>query len=40
MIDEGELEIPISKVYPLDEVRDAYQELAKRHTHGKVVLVP
>jgi NADPH:quinone reductase-like Zn-dependent oxidoreductase len=40
MIDEGELEIPIAKVYPLDEVRDAYQELAKRHTHGKVVLVP
>ena len=40
MIDEGELEIPIARVYHLDEVRDAYQELAKRHTHGKVVLVP
>jgi len=40
MIDEGDLEIPIARVYPLDEVRDAYQELAKRHTHGKVVLIP
>jgi NADPH:quinone reductase-like Zn-dependent oxidoreductase len=40
MIDEGDLEIPIARVYPLDEVRDAYRELAKRHTHGKVVLVP
>lgn len=40
MIDQGDLEIPISRVYPLDEVRDAYRELAKRHTHGKVVLIP
>jgi NADPH:quinone reductase-like Zn-dependent oxidoreductase len=40
MIDEGDLEIPIARVYPLDEVRDAYKELAKRHTHGKVVLIP
>jgi NADPH:quinone reductase-like Zn-dependent oxidoreductase len=40
MIDEGDLEIPIAKVYHLDQVRDAYQEVAKRHTHGKVVLIP
>ncbi|HEV3325062.1 MAG TPA: NADP-dependent oxidoreductase [Puia sp.] len=40
MIDEGDLEIPIARVYHLNEVRDAYRELAKRHTHGKVVLVP
>jgi NADPH:quinone reductase-like Zn-dependent oxidoreductase len=40
LIDRGELEIPIARVYPLDEVRDAYQELAHGHTHGKIVLVP
>ncbi len=34
----GRLEIPIAKVYPLDNVRDAYQELEQRHTRGKIVL--
>lgn len=33
-------EIPIARVYPLEEVRDAYRELARRHTHGKIVLTP
>ena len=36
----GRLEIPIAKVYPLDNVRDAYRELERRHTHGKIVLIP
>jgi NADPH:quinone reductase-like Zn-dependent oxidoreductase len=36
----GRLEIPIAKVYPLANVRDAYRELEQRHTHGKIVLVP
>lgn len=40
MIDEGDLEVPIAGVYPLDQVRDAYRELAKRHIQGKLVLVP
>jgi NADPH:quinone reductase-like Zn-dependent oxidoreductase len=40
LIDAGRLEIPIAKVYPLDEVRQAYTELEQRHTHGKIVLVP
>jgi NADPH:quinone reductase-like Zn-dependent oxidoreductase len=34
------LEIPIAKVYPLAEVRDAYRELEERHTRGKIVLEP
>jgi NADPH:quinone reductase-like Zn-dependent oxidoreductase len=34
----GRLEIPIAKVYPLAEVRDAYRELEQRHTRGKIVL--
>jgi NADPH:quinone reductase-like Zn-dependent oxidoreductase len=36
----GRLEIPIAKVYPLDQVRDAYQDLEQRHTRGKIVLKP
>jgi NADPH:quinone reductase-like Zn-dependent oxidoreductase len=40
MIDRGELEVPIAKVFRLDDVRDAYRELERRHTRGKLVLVP
>ena len=36
----GQLEIPIAKIYPLDKVRDAYQELEQRHTRGKIVVKP
>jgi NADPH:quinone reductase-like Zn-dependent oxidoreductase len=40
LIDNGRLEIPIAKVYHLADVREAYQDLARRHTRGKIVLVP
>jgi NADPH:quinone reductase-like Zn-dependent oxidoreductase len=40
LIDKGRLEVPIARIYNLNDVRDAYQELEKRHTHGKIVLVP
>ncbi|MEU1726535.1 NADP-dependent oxidoreductase [Nonomuraea sp. NPDC005692] len=36
----GELEVPIARVYPLEQVRDAFGELERRHTHGKIVLRP
>jgi NADPH:quinone reductase-like Zn-dependent oxidoreductase len=36
----GRLEIPIARVYPLAEVRDAYRELEQHHTRGKIVLEP
>jgi NADPH:quinone reductase-like Zn-dependent oxidoreductase len=39
-IEAGNLEIPIAKVYHLADVRDAYEEIEKHHTHGKIVLVP
>jgi NADPH:quinone reductase-like Zn-dependent oxidoreductase len=39
LVADGELEIPIARVYPLEEVRDAVRELAERHTRGKIVLV-
>jgi NADPH:quinone reductase-like Zn-dependent oxidoreductase len=40
LIDSGQLEIPIAKVYGLDQVRDAYRALEERHTLGKIVLEP
>ena len=36
----GELEIPIAATYRLDQVGEAYAELAKGHTRGKIVLLP
>jgi NADPH:quinone reductase-like Zn-dependent oxidoreductase len=38
LIATGELTVPIAATYPLDRVREAYTELAKRHTRGKIVL--
>lgn len=40
LVADGALEVPIARTFPLSEVREAYQELAKRDTHGKIVLVP
>jgi NADPH:quinone reductase-like Zn-dependent oxidoreductase len=40
LISSGRLEVPIAKVYPLAEVRNAYEELEQRHTQGKIVLEP
>jgi NADPH2:quinone reductase len=36
----GDLHIPIAATYPLTAVRDAYQALADRKTHGRIVLHP
>ena len=40
LIDKGQLEIPIAGVYPLEQVRDAFREVERGHTHGKIVLLP
>jgi len=40
LVARGELEVPIARVFALDDVRDAYRELERRHTHGKLVLRP
>lgn len=40
LVDQGRLEVPIAATYPLDQVRAAFTELARRHTRGKIVLVP
>jgi len=36
----GELEVPIAATYPLEQVQDAFRELDRGHTHGKIVLLP
>jgi NADPH:quinone reductase-like Zn-dependent oxidoreductase len=36
----GDLHIPSAATYPLTAVRDAYQALADRKTHGRIVLHP
>jgi NADPH:quinone reductase-like Zn-dependent oxidoreductase len=36
----GTLELPIAATYPLDRVADAFEELERRHSFGKIVLVP
>ena len=40
LVARGELEVPIAAVFALDDVREAYRELEKRHTRGKLVLRP
>lgn len=40
LVASGDLEVPIAATYPLTEVRAAYEELAKGHTRGKIVLIP
>lgn len=40
LIVASEIEIPIARTYPLAQVREAYRDLARRRTHGKIVLLP
>jgi NADPH:quinone reductase-like Zn-dependent oxidoreductase len=38
LIAAAELEVPVARVFPLDQVRDAYRALEERHTRGKLIL--
>jgi NADPH:quinone reductase-like Zn-dependent oxidoreductase len=40
LVAAGDLEVPIAATYPLTEVRAAYRDLMRRHTRGKIVLLP
>jgi len=40
LVARGELEVPIARVFAIDEVRDAFREVELRHTRGKLVLRP
>jgi NADPH2:quinone reductase len=39
LVAAGIIEIPIAATYPLDQVSDAFAQLERRHTHGKIVLI-
>jgi len=40
LVGKGLLEIPIAATYALDDIQAAFRELERRHTLGKIVLVP
>jgi NADPH:quinone reductase len=40
LVASGSIDFEIAATYPLDQVADAFEELEKRHTHGKIVLLP
>jgi NADPH:quinone reductase-like Zn-dependent oxidoreductase len=40
MAADGSLDVPIAKSFRLDQVREAFTELADRHVRGKLVLAP
>jgi NADPH:quinone reductase-like Zn-dependent oxidoreductase len=40
LIVSGAIDFEIAATYPLDRVADAFEQLEKRHTRGKIVLLP
>jgi NADPH:quinone reductase-like Zn-dependent oxidoreductase len=40
LVVSGDIDFDVAATYPLDRVADAFEELEKRHTHGKIVLLP
>ena len=36
----GAIDFDIAATLPLDRVADAFEVLERRHTHGKIVLLP
>jgi NADPH2:quinone reductase len=40
LVASGQIEIPIAATYPLEGVKEAYDQLEKRHARGKIVLIP
>ncbi len=40
LLAQGAIELPVAATYPLDRVADAFEQLERRHTLGKIVLLP
>lgn len=40
LVATGAIDLDIAATYPLDRIADAFEELERRHTHGKIVLLP
>ncbi|MBG6237673.1 NADPH:quinone reductase-like Zn-dependent oxidoreductase [Mycetocola sp. CAN_C7] len=39
LLASGELQLPISEIYPLERAAEAYEQLEEGHVRGKIVLV-
>ncbi|WP_246430178.1 zinc-binding dehydrogenase [Streptomyces rectiverticillatus] len=40
LAEHGQLEVPIARTYPLEQVQDAFREPEQERTYGKIVLRP
>jgi NADPH:quinone reductase-like Zn-dependent oxidoreductase len=40
LVASGQVEFPIAATFSLDEVQKAFELVERRHTHGKIVLIP
>ena len=40
LVAASRIDVPIAAAYPLERLRDAYADLERRHTLGKIVLLP
>ncbi|MEE6135928.1 NADP-dependent oxidoreductase [Mycobacterium sp. 050128] len=40
LIATGAVDFDVAATFPMDRVADAFEELERRHTHGKIVLLP
>jgi len=40
LVAAGEVDLPIAATFSLEDVRAAYSQLERRHTRGKIVLIP
>ena len=40
IVESGQLDIPVSKTYPLKETADALKQISTLHTTGKIVITP
>jgi NADPH:quinone reductase-like Zn-dependent oxidoreductase len=38
LVSKGQLTVTVSEVYPLEQVQEAYRQVQRRHTRGKIVL--
>jgi NADPH2:quinone reductase len=40
LVASGQIVVPVAATVPLEQVQDAYDLVEKRHTRGKIVLIP
>jgi NADPH:quinone reductase-like Zn-dependent oxidoreductase len=40
LVASGDIEVPIAATFPLEQVAEAFEMLERRHTRGKIVLIP